>query len=88
MDNAGIAATQVDMLTAIEVATSVLCVIPAAYLADKFGREPFVLATFVFLEDWPRLELLECSGVRRGWDNFLCVHVSTTRRISVAVQAS
>ena len=53
MDNAGMTATQVGVLTAIEVATSVLCLIPAAYLADKYGREPFVIATFVFFTAFP-----------------------------------
>jgi MFS family permease len=53
MDNAGMTATQVGMLTAIEVATSVFCLIPAAYLADKYGREPFVIATFVFFTAFP-----------------------------------
>ena len=152
MDNAGMTATQVGVLTAIEVATSVLCLIPAAYLADKYGREPFVITTFVFftafplallaahdfawlslafamrglkefgeparkaliishapiggarpndrrilfdsgsdcdrrrvyrrraLENWPSRELLECSGVWRGWDNFLFVHLFAARR--------
>jgi hypothetical protein len=32
-------ATQVGVLTAIEVAMRVLCLIPAAYLADKHYRE-------------------------------------------------
>ena len=53
MDSAGMTATQVGVLTAIEVATSVLCLIPAAYLADKYGREPFVIATFVFFTAFP-----------------------------------
>jgi len=53
MDNAGMTATQVGVLTAIEVATSVLCLIPAAYLADKYGREPFVITTFVFFTAFP-----------------------------------
>ena len=53
MDNAGMTATQVGVLTAIEVATSMLCLIPAAYLADKYGREPFVIATFVFFTAFP-----------------------------------
>jgi MFS family permease len=53
MDNAGMTATQVGVLAAIEVATSVLCLIPAAYLADKYGREPFVITTFVFFTAFP-----------------------------------
>jgi MFS family permease len=53
MDDLGMTATQIGALTAFEIATSVLCLIPAAYLADKFGREPFVIATFVFFTAFP-----------------------------------
>ena len=53
MDHLGMTATQVGVLTAIEMAMSVLCLIPAAYLADKYGREPFVIATFLFFTSFP-----------------------------------
>ena len=53
MDDVGMTATQIGVFSAIETATSVLCLIPAAYLADKYGREPFVIATFVFFTAFP-----------------------------------
>jgi MFS family permease len=53
MDDVGMTATQIGVLTAIEIVTSVLCLIPAAYLADKYGREPFVIVTFVFFTAFP-----------------------------------
>jgi MFS family permease len=33
--------------------TAMLCYIPVAHLADKYGRRPFVLATFVFFTLFP-----------------------------------
>jgi len=33
--------------------TAMLCYIPVAHLADKYGRRPFVLATFVFFILFP-----------------------------------
>lgn len=49
----GISAQGFGVLTAIEMATAAVCYIPVAHLADKYGRQPFVLATFVFFTLFP-----------------------------------
>jgi MFS family permease len=48
-----VTAFQFGVLTAIEMATAVLCYIPVAYLADRSGKKPFVLMTFVFFTVFP-----------------------------------
>ena len=53
MDNGGVSAQQFGWLVAIEMGTAMLCYIPVAHLADKYGRRPFVLATFVFFTLFP-----------------------------------
>lgn len=53
MDGVGISATGVGMLTGIEMLTAALCTIPAAYFADKYTREPFIVATFIFFTLFP-----------------------------------
>jgi MFS family permease len=41
------------LLVAIEMAVAMLCYIPVAHLADKYGRGLFVLLTFVFFTLFP-----------------------------------
>jgi len=53
MDYAGINAQQFGVLVAFEMVTAMVCYIPVAHLADKHGRRPFVLATFVFFTLFP-----------------------------------
>ena len=53
MDYVGVNGKEVGLLTTIEVATAALCIIPASYFADKYGREPFVLVTFVMFTIFP-----------------------------------
>ena len=53
MDHLGISASQAGALTAVEMIFSILCLIPAAHLADRYGREPFVFGTFVFFTLFP-----------------------------------
>ncbi len=53
MDHVGLTARQFGLLVSIEMATAMVCYIPVAYLADKHGRRPFVLATFVFFTLFP-----------------------------------
>lgn len=53
MDHAGMTATQVGVLTGIEMAVAVACLIPAAHFADRYGREPFVIGTFVCFTLFP-----------------------------------
>ena len=40
-------------LSALENLTAVLVYLPVAYLADRFGKKPFVLITFVFFSCFP-----------------------------------
>jgi MFS family permease len=53
MNYLGTNATQFGVLTGIEMATAVAFSIPVAHLSDKYGREPFILATFVFFTLFP-----------------------------------
>ena len=53
MDHAGLTAQQFGVLVAVEMVTAMFCYIPVAHLADKYGRRPFVLATFVFFTLFP-----------------------------------
>jgi len=53
MDYAGASATQVGILIAVEMIAAMLVYIPTAHLADRFGKEPFVIATFVFFTLFP-----------------------------------
>ena len=53
MDHGGVTAQQFGYLVAFEMVTAMLCYIPVAHLADKYGRRPFVLITFVFFTLFP-----------------------------------
>src|SRR5579864_3464332 len=53
MDDVGISATRVGVLTAIEVIVASACYVPVAALAERYGREPFVIATFFFFTVFP-----------------------------------
>ena len=53
MDDIGVSAKQVGILTTVEVLVATLCIIPASHFADKHGREPFILATFGFFTLFP-----------------------------------
>ncbi len=53
MDSGGLTAQQFSYLVAFEMVTAMLCYIPVAHLADKYGRRPFVLITFVFFTLFP-----------------------------------
>ncbi len=53
MDSGGLTAQQFSYLIAFEMVTAMLCYIPVAHLADKYGRRPFVLITFVFFTLFP-----------------------------------
>jgi len=61
MDQLGVSATQAGVLIAIETAAAIVCYVPAAYLADRFGKKPFVIATFVFCTLFP-MSLLVASS--------------------------
>lgn len=53
MTHAGLNAQQFGYLVAIEMVTAMVCYIPVAHLADRYGRRPFVLATFAFFTLFP-----------------------------------
>ena len=53
MDSGGVTAQQFGYLVAFEMVTAMFCYIPVAHLADKYGRRPFVLVTFVFFTLFP-----------------------------------
>lgn len=49
----GVSVTQYGVLVAIQLVTSILVYVPAAKLADRIGRKPFVIATFVCFALFP-----------------------------------
>ena len=53
MDHGGVTAQQFGYLVTFEMVTAMLCYLPVAHLADKYGRRPFVLVTFVFFTLFP-----------------------------------
>src|SRR5213082_3757191 len=53
MDYIGVSGEQVGLLTTIEMLAATLCIIPASHFADKHGREPFVVITFVMFTLFP-----------------------------------
>jgi len=77
MNHVGVGAQQYGSLVAIEMTTAMLCYIPVAHLADKYGRRPFVLITFVFFTLFPvsllgatSLPWLAAAFVIRGLKEF------------------
>jgi MFS family permease len=53
MDYIGVSGQQVGILTTIEMLAATLCIIPASHYADRYGREPFVLVTFMMFTLFP-----------------------------------
>jgi MFS family permease len=53
MDNIGVSARQVGVLTTIEMLAATLCIIPASHYADRHNRERFVIVTFVMFTLFP-----------------------------------
>lgn len=53
INHGALTAQQYGYLVAFEMITAMICYIPVAHLADKYGRRPFVLATFVFFTAFP-----------------------------------
>ena len=53
MDYIGVSAKEVGVLTAVEMLAAMLCIIPTSYLADRYPREPLVIATFVMFTLFP-----------------------------------
>jgi MFS family permease len=72
-----VSATQVGELTAIEMVVASACYVPVAYLAERYGRERFVIATFFFFTLFPlslifahSFALLVVAFVVRGLKEF------------------
>ena len=61
MDYIGMNAKQIGVLTAVEMAAAILCIIPAAHYADRQGREPFVVVTFIMFTLFPIALLMSRS---------------------------
>ena len=53
MNYVHVSAQEFGFLVAFEMLTAMLCYIPVAHLADKYGRRPFVLITFGFFTLFP-----------------------------------
>jgi MFS family permease len=53
IDQAGVSAQQFGYLVSFEMLSAMLCYVPVAHLADKYGRRPFVLVTFGFFTLFP-----------------------------------
>jgi len=53
MDYIGVSAKQVGVLTSVEMLAAILCIIPASHYADRYGREPFVIVTFIMFTLFP-----------------------------------
>jgi MFS family permease len=49
----GITAPQFGLLIGVQMTTSILCYLPAARLADRVGRKPLVIATFIAFSLFP-----------------------------------
>jgi MFS family permease len=53
MDVGRVTGAQAGVLTAVEMVAAILCTLPASHYADRYGREPFVIVTFVFFTAFP-----------------------------------
>ena len=49
----GVTILQYGILVAVQLATAILIYIPSAQMADRLGRRPFVIATFLFFAFFP-----------------------------------
>jgi MFS family permease len=61
LDIVGISAPQYGILVSIQMTTSILCYLPAARLADRIGRGPLVIATFLAFALFPIAVVLATS---------------------------
>jgi MFS family permease len=53
MDYLGLSGKEVGVLITVEMLAATLCIIPSSYFADRYGREPFVIATFIMFAIFP-----------------------------------
>ncbi len=61
VENNSISPLQFGILTTVEMVTALLVYIPVAYMADKYGKKPFVLITFGFFTLFPLILLFSRS---------------------------
>lgn len=61
VENNGLSPLQFGILTTVEMVTALLVYIPVAYMADKYGKKPFVLITFGFFTLFPLVIYLSSS---------------------------
>ena len=61
MDYIGMSGRQIGVLTTVEMLAATLCIIPASHFADRHGREPFVITTFVMFTLFPLSLLMSRS---------------------------
>ena len=61
MDYIGVSAKEIGVLTTVEMLAATLCIIPASHFADRHGREPFVIVTFIMFTLFPISLLLSRS---------------------------
>jgi MFS family permease len=61
MDYVGVNAKEVGVLITVEMLAATLCIIPSSYYADRYGREPFVIVTFIMFTLFPISLLLSRS---------------------------
>ena len=62
IDIVGISAPAYGVLIGVQAATAILSYLPVARLADRIGRKPFVIATFVAFAAFP-----VCVGLAHGF---------------------
>ena len=77
MDYVGVTGKQVGLLTTAEMLAATLCIIPASHFADKYGRERFVIVTFIMFTLFPlsllvakSFPMLLLAFVVRGFKEF------------------
>jgi MFS family permease len=61
MDYIGVSGKEIGVLTTVEMLAAILCIIPASHYADRYGRESFVIATFLMFTLFPISLLLSRS---------------------------
>jgi MFS family permease len=61
MDYIGASGKQIGLFTTVEMLAATLCIIPASHYADRYGREPFVIVTFIMFTLFP-VSLLVARG--------------------------
>jgi MFS family permease len=77
MDYIGVSGEQVGVLTSIEMVAATLCIVPASHYADRYQREPFVIATFIMFTLFPisllmsrSFSMLIIAFIIRGFKEF------------------